>query len=185
MYNYTMEKKIIKKKIVKKVPVKTPIKSVLAVPKQLKKLTKVDAETARRNALADEIEEKTMTVKLVEGEKEAAKPWLFQKGQSGNPSGRPKGKKTWATMVREAMVKKVNPVTGATAEEEIINNIIELAKRGNPKMIEIIWNYIDGKPNQPMDLNVEGGLDEEEREQLNALLAKNHNYEDNSKPQTT
>ena len=59
------------------------------------------------------------------------RPWLFKKGQSGNPGGRPKGSVSLKTYAKE-MLAKMN-------EEERQNYLAGLDK-------EIIWKMAEGNP---------------------------------------
>lgn len=70
----------------------------------------------------------------------SSKPWLWKKGQSGNPKGRPKGKtmKEWAKEYIERM----------TDEER--DEWLE----GIPK--EIIWKMAEGNPKQDTDVTSAG-----------------------------
>jgi len=59
------------------------------------------------------------------------RPWLYKKGQSGNPGGRPKGSKSMKTWVKEKL---------ATMTEEERETFLE----GLPKVE--IWKLAEGMP---------------------------------------
>jgi len=73
-----------------------------------------------------------------------------------NPKGKPKGIKHFTTLVKEALQKKgIDKKTGKefVYENALIEKIMHKAiADGDNKMIELIWNYYDGKPTQPIDL---------------------------------
>jgi hypothetical protein len=69
------------------------------------------------------------------------KPWLWKKGQSGNPGGRPKGSKSmkqWAKEVLESMPEE--------ERQEFMH--------GLPK--EIIWKMAEGNPENKTDITTQG-----------------------------
>lgn len=68
------------------------------------------------------------------------KPWLWKKGQSGNPKGRPKGKtmKEWAREYLERMTDE--------ERDEFLDGI--------PK--EIIWKMSEGNPETKTDVTSGG-----------------------------
>lgn len=68
----------------------------------------------------------------------------FVKGESPNPSGRPKGSKNFTTVVRETMEKLSKD--GVDIKEEIAKVVVTKAMEGDHKMIKLMWNYLDGPP---------------------------------------
>ncbi|MCX6718423.1 MAG: DUF5681 domain-containing protein [Candidatus Staskawiczbacteria bacterium] len=79
------------------------------------------------------------------------KPWLFKKGQSGNPNGRPSG----SVSITAEIKKKLQEIPEGQQKsylELLINRILKQAVvDGNEQMIKQIWNYIDGPPRQAED----------------------------------
>ena len=71
------------------------------------------------------------------------RPWLYKKGQSGNPGGRPKGSKSMKTWIKE----KIETMS----EEER-----EIFLEGLPK--EIIWKMAEGLPQSNTDMKVTGDI---------------------------
>jgi hypothetical protein len=69
------------------------------------------------------------------------KPWLYKKGQSGNPGGRPKGSKSIKTYLQE----KFNSMTDEERETFL---------EGLPK--DIIWKMAEGNPSTNTDITSQG-----------------------------
>lgn len=73
----------------------------------------------------------------------------------GNP-GRPLGSKSFTTKVKEALLK-IAEGKDFTYEEALVKKIMHKAiVEGDPQMIKLMWNYIDGMPAQSMDLTSGG-----------------------------
>lgn len=68
------------------------------------------------------------------------RPWLYKKGQSGNPAGRPKGSKSLKTYVRE----RIQSMTDEEREEFL---------EGIDK--KVLWEMSEGKPKQDVELSGE------------------------------
>lgn len=73
-----------------------------------------------------------------------------------NP-GKPVGAKHMTTKIWEA-ITKVSEGTGESDDVAIVKTLIEKAKGGDMRGIELVLGYIDGKPQQNVGV---GGLDGE------------------------
>lgn len=83
------------------------------------------------------------------------RPWLYKKGQSGNPSGRPKGSISMKEYVK-------NKLATMTPEER------EIYLEGVDK--KVIWEMAEGKARQDTDITSGG-----EKIQFNIVTYENHN----------
>jgi hypothetical protein len=85
------------------------------------------------------------------------KPWLYKKGQSGNPSGRPKGSISMKTWIKN----RLETMTDDEREEFM---------EGLPK--EVIWKMAEGNPKQDTDVTSAG-------KELQPILVKFIDAKDN------
>ena len=78
-------------------------------------------------------------------------PW--QPGQSGNPNGRPKGQRNYATIYREALEKlaAAKNVSPEELEELIEQAGLNKALEGDYKFFQDIRDRIHGKPKQAIE----------------------------------
>jgi len=87
----------------------------------------------------------------------------FQPGESGNPSGRPKGSRNRSTLVREWLEvkqKEKNPLTGHVEELEqqdlITLALIKKAKKGDVQAYKELMDSAHGKIEQKTDITSKG-----------------------------
>lgn len=90
----------------------------------------------------------------------------------GNP-GKPKGARHFSTLIRDA-ITKVAEDTGTSDDKEIVRALVEKAKAGDLKAVDMVIDRVDGKAEQTIsldaDVTVNDGLSAEEREALLGLL---------------
>ena len=86
--------------------------------------------------------------KRVIGNPDKIIPYRYKLGQSGNPSGRPKG------LIGAALFKQLRK-SGGKDLERIVAGIIASATRGDAKAFAVIRDSTDGRPAQSIDLNAE------------------------------
>lgn len=101
------------------------------------------------------------------------KAYQFKPGKSGNPSGRPKGRKNEATLVRELLDKKISvQERGKTRRiamlEALLRRILEDALRGNIKSA----NFLFGLYNAPLTGQTIDHLSEDDQSVLDAFTAQ-------------
>jgi hypothetical protein len=76
----------------------------------------------------------------VNTEEKQDKPWLFKKGQSGNPNGRPKGSFSLKTYVKHMLEEMTDE-----QRQEFLSGIDK----------KTIWEMSEGKPKQDMEVSGE------------------------------
>lgn len=104
----------------------------------------------------------------------------FKKGQTGNPNGRPKGRKNFATIYREALeyLAKMNNTTADALELEMHANAVKKARAGDFNFYRDTMDRVYGRAIQPI-----GGPDGKELPtpiiKLD-VLPRNNSTEENS-----
>ena len=82
----------------------------------------------------------------------------FQKGQSGNPGGRPKRDWTFAQLYEEELEKQLPTTDGTTllAKHAVVKRIVRMAVEGDIAAIKELTARLDGQPKQSMEMD--GGV---------------------------
>ena len=95
---------------------------------------------------------KKKTTKKKSGKVTNLKSW--KKGQSGNPKGRPKKADCLTSLMREEL-EKVDPKDKGkrTHKELVVIATIELAKQGNSTALKEVWERMDGKVKDKLELD--------------------------------
>lgn len=89
-------------------------------------------------------------------------PW--KKGESGNPNGRPKGQRNYATIYREALIKlaEINGKEADELENEMVQKAIAAARKGDYRFYKDLLDRLYGSATQKVDHTTKG-------EQINDL----------------
>ena len=86
---------------------------------------------------------------------------LWKKGQSGNYKGRPKKGQT----ITDLLMAKLD-------KEDFTNQIIAGVKRGEYQFIKMAWEYLDGKPNQKLEITQKNDYSELSDEEIKNLIVE-------------
>ncbi len=79
-----------------------------------------------------------------------------KKGEVRNPKGKPKGSYSLKPILRRILREK-DPEDGRKLAEKFIRARIESAIKGNSFAAREIWEYIDGKPSQAVEMSTPPG----------------------------
>lgn len=82
----------------------------------------------------------------------------FKKGQSGNPKGRPKGQRDFATIYKEALIKlaDMNDVSPEDMEAQIVMKGLGSARKGDFRFWKDVHDRIHGKAKENLDVTSGG-----------------------------
>ncbi len=81
----------------------------------------------------------------------------FQKGQSGNPKGRPKKGMSWSDVLKEMADEEIEGDANVKTKMQIIaSRLWKKANEGDLKAIEMLMDRIDGKAKQSVDHTTNG-----------------------------
>jgi len=85
----------------------------------------------------------------------------FKEGESGNPNGRPKGQRNYATLYREALIKlaEKNDLSSDEIEEQIVSNALLSARKGDYKFYKDVMDRLYGTPVSRTELTGKDGKD--------------------------
>jgi hypothetical protein len=89
----------------------------------------------------------------------------FPPGISGNPAGRPKGARSLSTVLKEMLEENVDviidgqPATKKMFKEVIIRRLLKAANDGDIRAIQTIFDRVDGKAAQFIEMQIPGGVD--------------------------
>ena len=75
-------------------------------------------------------------------------PW--EKGESGNPSGRPKKEYSVTALIR-AKGEAIDPETGQTRAEKLAALLWEIAEGKDKQAIQYLIDRLDGKPKERVE----------------------------------
>lgn len=91
-------------------------------------------------------------------EKKFDKRWLnlkppYKKGQSGNPLGKPRGQRDYATLYREALIKfaEKNSENPLDIENDILIKGLSSARKGDYRFYKDVLDRLYGQPKQPQE----------------------------------
>jgi Family of unknown function (DUF5681) len=101
------------------------------------------------------------------GYRKPPKELQFRPGQSGNASGRPKGRKNTETLLREILDRKIEVRTGSTmrkisVREAILTRFAESALKGDTKSAAFLLQRYDGT--EVVQENVDNATTPDEQE---------------------
>jgi hypothetical protein len=104
------------------------------------------------------------------GYKKPPKDTRWKTGQSGNPAGRPKSR-TLSEELRARLQEQYPGKPAATYGRMVAHKLIDLAIDGEIGAIKEVYDRVEGKPRQAIDISVEDKKREMVENALAALMA--------------
>ena len=104
----------------------------------------------------------------------------WSKGETGNPNGRPKGRKNFATVYREALehLARLNHTTADALEVEMYANALAKARKGEYSFYRDTVDRLYGRAQENVNMQVEypqpllGGLTNDQSNHSNTETAE-------------
>jgi hypothetical protein len=111
------------------------------------------------------------------GYQKPPKATRFVKGHSGNPSGRPKGAKNWATSLNEALTQKVTVIVNGSSKqvsklEAATTQLANKATQGDLHSIRLLMQLMPGMEAIINKTGVSALSHEQDLHTLSALLKR-------------
>src|SRR5262249_55634659 len=98
---------------------------------------------------------------------EIGNPHAWKPGQSGNPAGRPKSR-TLSEHLRDRLKEQFPSRSDATYGRMVAEALVDRAINGDVMAIREVYDRVEGKPKQTIDVNVE----ERKREMVEDAIAQ-------------
>lgn len=101
----------------------------------------------------------------------------FAKGQSGNPNGRPKGSKNWATILYEALEQKVTVLVNSSSKqvtklEAATTQLANKATQGDLHSIRLLMQLMPGMESVLSKTGMSALSNEQDLQTLRVLLQR-------------
>jgi hypothetical protein len=111
------------------------------------------------------------------GFKKPPRQTRFAKGQSGNPQGRPKGKRNWATVLHSILEQKVKVTENGhtkivTKLEAATTQLANKAAGGDANALRLLLQIVPTMENQLVKVGVPVLSDEQDRKVVAELLKR-------------
>lgn len=99
----------------------------------------------------------------------------FRPGQSGNPKGRPKGSRNFATVIQEELAARITVTENGrrrkiTKRQAIAKQLVNKAAAGDPKAIPVLLNETRAHESQPFAAPAADALPAPEDEMVMASI---------------